>query len=65
MSLEMAFVSTDFDVFAHKPVQETVQETIEVYNKPITTVDQTDLEFSFPADSESQIDRKLHMSAVN
>jgi hypothetical protein len=29
MSVEMASVSTRFDIFAPKPAQETVQETIE------------------------------------
>jgi hypothetical protein len=49
----MASVSTEFYVFAEKPVQEAVQETVEVTYKPIVTIDQTDLEFNIPADDET------------
>jgi hypothetical protein len=44
----MVSVSTEFDIFALKPVQEAVQDTIEVTYKPMATIDQTDLEFNIP-----------------
>jgi hypothetical protein len=46
----MASVSTDFDIFAEKPVQMAVQETVELTHKPLATIDQTDLEFNIPSD---------------
>jgi hypothetical protein len=53
MSGDVEFVTTEFDIFAHKPVQTAILETNVVHYKPIATVDQTDLEFSIPADSET------------
>jgi hypothetical protein len=40
-----SFVSSEFHIFAEKPVQESVLETTEVINEPISSVDQSDLEF--------------------
>jgi hypothetical protein len=42
--------------FARKPVQESILETLDVVNKPIASVDQSDLEFLIPADNETYID---------
>jgi hypothetical protein len=56
MSGDVEFVTTEFDIFAHKPLQTAILETNVVHYKPIATVDQTDLEFSIPADSETYID---------
>jgi hypothetical protein len=39
------FVSSDFDIFAEKPIQESVLETTEVVYKHIPSIDQSDLEF--------------------
>jgi hypothetical protein len=36
-------VTTEFDVFSQKPVQETVLETTETGCKPIASVDMSDL----------------------
>jgi hypothetical protein len=55
--MEMVSVSTEIDVYALKPVQEAVQETIEVTYKPIATIDQTDLEFNIPADTDTFMSR--------
>jgi hypothetical protein len=44
------FVSTEFDVFAQKPVQEAVLQTVEMEYKPIAFVDMSDLEFVIPGD---------------
>ena len=56
MSGEVEFVSSDFDIFAPKPVQSANLGTDMVYYKPIATVDQNDLEFLKPGDSETYID---------
>ena len=50
------FVSSEFDIFARKPVQESILETLDVVYKPIASVDQSDLEFLIPADNETYID---------
>jgi fibrillarin-like rRNA methylase len=50
------FVTSEFDIFASKPVQECVHETVDVVYKPIASVDQSDLEFLIPADNETYID---------
>ena len=42
------FVSSEFDIFAHKPVQTAVLETIQTVYKPIASVEQSDLEFLIP-----------------
>jgi len=50
------FVSSVFDVFASKPVQESVHETVYVVYKPIASVEQSYLEFLIPAYNENYID---------
>jgi hypothetical protein len=49
------FVSSEFNIFAAKPVQESVLETTEVVHKPIASIDQSDLEFLISADNETSI----------
>ena len=50
------FISSEFDIFARKPVQESVHETVDLVYKPIASVDQSDLDFLIPADNETYID---------
>jgi hypothetical protein len=50
------FVSSEFDIFVSKQVQEFFHETVDVVYKPIASVDQRDLEFLIPADNETYID---------
>jgi len=45
---EIASISSEFDIFAHKPVQTSVLGTIETAYKPIVPVAQNDLEFLIP-----------------
>ena len=40
-----SFVGTEFDYFAPKPIQSSVEETIDTIYKPIASIDQSDLEF--------------------
>jgi hypothetical protein len=61
MSGGVEFVTTEFDIFAHKPVQTAILETNVVPYKPIATVDQTDLEFSIPAESETYVDLDIKL----
>jgi len=55
------FVYTDFDIFNRKAVQSAVLETTETIYKPITSVDQTDIEFSIPGDVDTYIDLDLKL----
>ena len=49
-------MSTEFDIFAPKPVQTSVLGTTEVPHKPLVGVDQSDLEFLVPAENDTYID---------
>jgi hypothetical protein len=49
-------VSSEFDIFAPKPVQHTIQKTNVVVHKPIAPIYQSDLEFLIPTDSDMYID---------
>ena len=52
---EVTSISSEFDIFAHKPVQTSVLGTIETAYKPIAPVIQNDLEFLIPGDKDSYI----------
>jgi len=56
-----SFVGTEFDIFAPKPIQSGVDETIDMIYKPIATIHQSDLEFLIPADSDSYIDLDIKL----
>ena len=51
----------EFDIFALKPVQSAILGTDVVHSKPIATVDQNDLEFFIPGDSETYIDQDIKL----
>jgi len=63
----LAFVSSEFDIFAPKPVQLAIQDTKVVRHKPIASVDQSDLEFLVTADYDTyiNIDFKLCQREIN
>jgi len=46
---EIASVSSEFDILAHKPIQTSLLGTIETAYKPIAPFDQNDLEFLISA----------------
>ena len=54
-----SYIGTQFDIFAPKPRQIAVEGTIETIYKPIASIDQTDIEFLIPGDSETYIDHDL------
>jgi len=54
MSGDVEFVTSDFDIFAQKPIQTVILETHVIHYKPIATVDQNDLEFLIPGDTDSR-----------
>jgi len=53
---DLAFVSSEFDIYARKPVQHAIHETNVVVYKPIASIDQSDLEFLIPADYDTHVD---------
>jgi hypothetical protein len=56
MAANALCVSSEFDIFADRPVQASTFNTPEIAYKPITSVDQSDLGFVLPADNETYID---------
>jgi hypothetical protein len=61
MSVEAVSVSSEFDIFATKPVQTSTLDTTETAYKPIASIDQSDLEFLIPADYDTYIDLNIHL----
>jgi hypothetical protein len=60
MSSEVVPVITDFDIFATRPVHISTIDTTETTYNPIALMDQSDLEFSLPAD-DTYIDLNIHL----
>jgi hypothetical protein len=61
MTTHVPALSSEFDIFASRPVQASVTQTTEIIYKPIAAVDQNDLEFLIPADDETYIDTAIKM----
>ena len=49
-------MGSDFDIFAPKPIQSAVLETIHTVYKQIDSVDQSDLDFLIPANPDTYLD---------
>ena len=60
-TIKGVFVSSEFDIFAHKPIQSSVLETIETVYKPVAPVEQRDLEFLIPADNDMYIEPHMKL----
>jgi hypothetical protein len=54
-------VNAELDIFGPKVVQASVQEIIEVAYKAMATIDQSDLEFTIPANRDFYIDHNIHI----
>jgi len=52
---EIAYVSSELDIFAHRPIHTSVLGTTEVAYKPIAPFEQNDLVFLTPADYDTYI----------
>ena len=61
MAADVVSASTEFDIFATRPVQTSTLETIETAYKPIASLDQSDLEFLIPADNDTYIDLNIQL----
>jgi hypothetical protein len=55
MSTEAASASTEFEIFAKRPIQTSTLDTNKTSYKPIASIDQTDLEFLIPSDYDTYI----------
>jgi hypothetical protein len=53
--------SSEFDIFADRPVQTSTVNTVEIGHKTTTAIDQSHLEFTIPADEERYIDPNLQI----
>ena len=54
-------LSTEFDIFERKARQDGCLETTVTLYKPIASVDQTDIEFLIPGDSDTYIDPNVQL----
>jgi len=61
MAAEPSYVGTEFDIFVRKPKQSSTVETVETIYRPIASVDQTDIEFVIPGDSDTYVDLDLKL----
>jgi len=61
MAEEPSFLGTEFDIFGRKPKQSSTVETNEMIYRPIASVDQTDIEFVIPGDSDKYVDVDLKL----
>jgi hypothetical protein len=62
MSLtELAFVSSEFDIFARKPVQKAIHDTNVVVYKTVAPIDQSDPEFLITSDFDTYVDPHIKL----
>ena len=61
MAADEVSASTEFDIFATRHVQSSTIETIETADKPIASLDESDLEFLVPADHDTYIDLNIQL----
>ena len=54
-------MSSEFDLFAPRPIQTSVVETTDVTYKPIVSVEKTDLEFLIPTDNDTYVDLNIKL----
>ena len=61
MAEEPSYVGNEFDIFVRKPKQSSTVETNETINRPRASVDQTDIEFVIPVDSDTYVSLDLKL----
>jgi len=59
--MEPIVVNSAFHIFEFRPLQTSIVETIEEPHKPVSGVDQCDVEFSVPATSDMYIDPNIKL----
>ena len=58
---EVTSISSQFDIFMHRPIQTAVLVSVETVYKPLAPVEQNDLEFLIPGDSDTYIDLDMKL----
>ena len=58
---EVTSTSSELDIFMHGPIQTAVIGTLETVCKPIAPVEQHDLEFLKPGDTDTHIDLDIKL----
>jgi len=61
MAEVQSFVGTEINIFGRKPTQSSTVETHETTYRPIASVDQTNIEFVIPGDSDTYVDLDLEL----
>ena len=61
MRAEALSVISEIDIFPPKPVQTSVQQTIETIFRTIASVDESDLEILFPPEHDMYIDFNIRL----
>ena len=61
MSEEPSYVGTEFHIYVRKPKQSSTVQTNETIYRPIASVDQTDIEFVIPGDSDTYVDLDMKL----
>ena len=59
--LEITSVSSEFDIFMHRPIQTAVLGTVETVYKTLVPVEQMGLEFLIPGDSDKYFDLDIKL----
>jgi len=54
-------LSSEWDIFAPKPIQAFVVEATEVTFEPIASAEQSDVEFLIPSDSDTYVDLNVKL----
>jgi len=58
---EVTSVSSEFDIFMHRPIQTAVLGTVETVYKSLAPVEQNDLEFLIPGGTDTYIDLDIEL----
>jgi len=61
LGAEVASVSSEFNIYVHRSIQTAVLGTVETVYKPLALVEQNDLEFVIPGDSDNYIDLDIKL----
>ena len=62
LGAEVAVVSCVFDIFEHRVVHAAALGILETVYKHVASVEQNDLEFMIPGDSDTYIDLNINLS---
>jgi hypothetical protein len=61
LDAEVASVSSEFDIFVHRPIQTALLGNVETVYKSVALWSKNDLEFVMPGDSDTYIDLDIKL----